>query len=213
MALSLSGRELKLLGGLAAAGGVLLWYYAAREGPPLQGARPAEAGAARAETLGDAPVVRLELLAREGPGFDANGRDLFKYAQRPPSAEEIRRARELEEQRRREAEEAAKRAALEAAERQRQEMEQARLRASEPPPPPAPPAIQLKFIAVIGPPKDKIAVFETGQDLLLAKKGETVQGEFKVVDIKYESVVMGFTRRDFKNQTRELPMTRGEVRR
>lgn len=211
MARTLSAREGKLLAALVAAVAVWAWF-SGRGRLDRPGASPASAREeGKAQSLGDPPVVRLDLLARRSPDYDPAGRDLFKYAPRPPSPVEIRRMREEEERRRREAEEAARRAAEEAARRAAEEAaRQAELaRNPPPPPPPQPPPIPLKFIGVIGPRKDKVAVFETGKDLLLAKKGETVQGEFRVVDIKFESVVVGYTRKEFQHLTRELPMVRG----
>lgn len=211
MGRTLSGREWKLLGALGAATAAWLWYSGGGDVERRGGATRASREASGAVAVGEAPVVRLDLLARQPPDYDGGGRDLFKYAQRPPSPAEIRRMREEEERRRRAAEEAARRAAEEATRRAAEEAaRQAELaRNPPPPPPPQPPAISLRFIGVIGPPKDKIAIFETGKELLLAKKGEAVQGEFRVVDIKYQSVVMGYTRKEFRHVTRELPMVPG----
>ena len=37
---------------------------------------------------------------------------------------------------------------------------------------------------------------------------ETVLKEYKVVEIRYDSVIVGFTRPEFSSETREIPMSR-----
>jgi hypothetical protein len=137
--------------------------------------------------------------------YDRNGRDLFQYSKRPPTAEEL----EAERLRR----EAALRAQEEAARKRRQaDAARAEAAANRPPPPPPrpvekqPPRIPFQYIGYLGPKDDRIAVFQEGEDLLLAKRGEALQDLFTVVDIRYESVVMGFTDPEFESRTRELPM-------
>ena len=49
-------------------------------------------------------------------------------------------------------------------------------------------------------------MFLSGEDLLLARVGETVEEQFTVQDIKYQKVVLGFTAEEFKSQTTELSM-------
>ncbi len=157
-----------------------------------------------------APVVRTDLLAMRAAGYETHGRDLFQYAARPPSVEEVQRMKEEAARRKREAEEAAKRAAEEAARRQKEQEEIAKEMAIHPPPPPppTPPAISFRYLGYLGPKEAKIAVFENGNEMLLARKGEVVAKEFKVVDIKYDTIVMGFVRPEFEGQTRELAMMR-----
>ena len=104
--------------------------------------------------------------------------------------------------------------AQEEAARKRRQADEARQEAAanRPPPPPPrpaekqPPRIPFQYIGYLGPKNDRIAVFQEGEDLLLAKRGEPLQDLFTVVDIRYESVVMGFTDPEFESRTRELPM-------
>jgi len=51
-------------------------------------------------------------------------------------------------------------------------------------------------------------VFEQGQELQLARVGEIVQKDFRLVDFKYEGVVIGYVDERFRDQTTELRMSR-----
>jgi hypothetical protein len=201
----MSRREVLLASALAVAAVGYLWI---RSGKTSQEAAAAAAASrARGEVVAaTAPVVRMDLLDRPAASYDGGGRDLFQYSVRPPSAEEVRQ-RELEAKRQREQAELEARLRAEAAAR---EQEQARVRAVEiakNPPKPPPPPINLKYVGFVGPKDDKVAVFEDGDDLVVAKKGEVVKGQFRVVDIKFEAVVMGYTRPEFKDATRELTLS------
>lgn len=157
------------------------------------------------------PRVRMELLAREAAVYDGKGRDLFKYAPRPPSPAELRRLRaeaerqrRLEEEARRRAEEEARRRAEEDARRQ------AQLAQNPPPPPkPQPPPITFRYIGNFGPKESRIVAFEDGKGVFVARVGEVVREQFRVVEIKHNAVVMGFTREEFQAQVKELPLSGG----
>jgi len=61
-----------------------------------------------------------------------------------------------------------------------------------PPPPPAPP-IPLKFIGIMGPEHDKIAVFSDGRGgPINGKEGEIVLGQYRVLKIGVESVEVAY---------------------
>ncbi|MBZ5640621.1 MAG: hypothetical protein LAO51_17935 [Acidobacteriia bacterium] len=212
MARKLSAREGVLLGVLAAAGIGYMWLTS---GPDQAGraGTARDAGAKKGNISAQRPpVVRMDLLTAKTEKYDDQGRDLFKYSQRPPSAAEIRRLREEAARRQKEMEEANKRAAEEAALR----LQEAQAKAKEavlhpqPPPPPTPPSIDLRYLGYLGPKDNRIAVFEDGKDLLVARKGEVVKGLFRVVDVKWETVVMGFVQPEFKGQTQEIAMTHGK---
>ena len=72
---------------------------------------------------------------------------------------------------------------------------------------PQPPGIPLKFIGYLGPKDDRIAVFEDGKELYIAQAGEVVQEQFRVVEIRFETVVMGYTDEKWAGRTRELTLT------
>jgi hypothetical protein len=106
-----------------------------------------------------------------------------------------------EEEARKQAEEAAKKA------------EEARIKQQEEtaknPPPPEPPPIPFDFVGYMGPAGDHIGVFRIGgkdDDLILSKKGDKIQEEFKIVEIGYESAEIGF---DGFTETKTIPLVAG----
>ncbi len=212
MARKVSAREGILLGVLAAATLVYFWISSKPE-PVLRST--AAKGASAKKGKDDpfhSPVVRMDLLASRAEPYDERGRDLFKYSQRPPSAAEVRRLREEAARRQKEMEEANRRAAEEAVRRQKEAEERAKEIALHPPPPPppTPPPINLRYLGYLGPKDNRIAVFEDGKELIVARKGEVVKAQFKVVDVKWDTVVMGFVNPQFKGMTQEIAMTRGK---
>lgn len=203
MARALSKREIGFGVLLGIAGVVYLWL---KSGSPPEGHAEAEARAKGAAAAAVAPAVRMDLLTTDAVKYDAGGRDLFQYAIRPPSAEEIRQ-RELELKRQREQAELDARLRLEAANRQAELQKITAQNLMRNPPPPQPPQITLQYTGYIGPKNDKCAVFQDGDEQFVAKKGELVKGQFRVVEIKGETVVMGYTNPAFKDVTRELTLS------
>jgi hypothetical protein len=62
-----------------------------------------------------------------------------------------------------------------------------------PPPPPPPPPIPLKFIGTLEQGKTRVAIFSDGRGLpQYAAEGATVLGQYRVVKIGVESVVMEY---------------------
>jgi hypothetical protein len=62
-----------------------------------------------------------------------------------------------------------------------------------PPPPPPPPPIPLKFIGTMEQGKKKVAIFSDGKGVpMYASEGELVLGQYRVVRIGIESVVMEY---------------------
>jgi hypothetical protein len=208
MARTPSRRELYLMAGLGVA--VLAWMISSDSGeaPQVVAARKAQE---KAVVLGKAPVVHMEMLEKSVVAYDAKGRDVFKYSQRPPSMAEYRRRKAEQERLRREAEAAAEAARI-AAERA---AEQERLRQIElaknppPPPPPVPPPITFEFLGYVGPAHDRIAAFEENNQTFVAKTGDVVKSNFKIQEIRYESVIIAYVDPRFKGQSRELALSRG----
>ena len=144
--------------------------------------------------------------------YKGGGRNLFDYGvvkPPPPSPEELERRRKAAEERaRREAEARAEAQRLrqEAEERQREAQRLAALRARQdtatpaPPAKPVPPPLTLKFIGVVGEPDHEIAILLDGTDFLLATEGETVKEAFRVEEIGYESLQMGYTDPQFEGE-------------
>ena len=209
MARSLSGREKRLLAAFGLVAVLFAWWRLTRDAP---GSAPgATSDAALAEIRDEPPRVRMDLLAREAALYDGKGRDLFKYSPRPPSPSELRRLR-AEAERQRKMEEEARRRAEEEARRQAEAeaLRQAQIAANPPPPPkPQPPPITFKYIGNFGPKESRIVAFEDGKGVFVARVGEVVREQFRVVEIKHNAVVMGYTREDFRSQVKELPLSGG----
>ena len=74
------------------------------------------------------------------------------------------------------------------------------------PPKPVPPSFSYKFIGVMGPPESKIAIFLDDQDFFLAKEGEDVKEDFRIVKIGYDTLQIGYTDPQFKEESRILQM-------
>lgn len=212
MARALSRREIYLVAGLGLA--AVLWiaksWNAAPEEPQATAGKKGATRAAAA--MGPkAPVVHIDQLDKSVVKYDARGRDLFKYSQRPPSMAEVsemKRQMALAKK----AQEEAEARAREQAERDRLAAEaQARELALHPPPPPepVPPAITFQFLGYVGPADDRIAAFEEGNQTFVAKTGEIVKKDFRIQEIRYESVVIAYVDPRFKGKSRELALTRG----
>jgi hypothetical protein len=197
-----STREIVLAVVLVAAGIWYIWYLT---GSSMPGSGPGEgADALKAFDTGDAPRVRMDLLAGLAEPYDQEGRDLFKYSKRPPTAAELEA-----ERRRLEAERLAREAALKK-QREARTARQNKPRPAAPPRPsgPRPPRISFKYIGYLGPKDDRIAVFEQGEELILARVGETVQDQFRVREIEYETVVIGYTDSRFEKLSETLNQSR-----
>lgn len=148
-----------------------------------------------AKPIGDAPVVHIERLALAVPTYDTQGRNLFKYG--PPPAQPRPPAPPPP-------------TPTPTPPRPRVEQQP---RDTPPPPPPGPrtprpPEPSFKYLGHLGPKADQIAVFEAGENMVLARAGDTVENQFKVVAFKYETVVLGYTDERFKDQTTELTIRR-----
>ena len=188
MARKLSGREFFLLGVLVVAAAFVLFW-----GERGQLFERGECEAAKQATLGDAPLVNWDRLTAEPEAYDAGGRNLFQYYTPPPPKPPPQQRIERPVQQRAKA-------------------------PPKPPPRPAtretarrtarPPTPSFKYLGFLGPKDDKIAVFEHGQELELVRVGEIVQKEFRLVDFKYEGVVIGYVDERFADQTTEIRMSR-----
>jgi hypothetical protein len=65
-------------------------------------------------------------------------------------------------------------------------------------------------LGFVGPPTARIAAFEENNTTFVAKAGEVVKTEFRIDEIKYESVVISYVNPRFKGQVRELPLMSGK---
>ena len=165
------------------------------------------------------PPVPWERLAEGATDYNPKGRNLFKFGYippPPPSAEDLaamERARKAEAEARRKQQEQRMRTQEN---RQKRFMEQQKnqpAKAAPPPqkvtqtpgPPPAP-EVPFKFIGYLGPAEGKIAVLVDGEDFYLGREGEPLGEDFRIVEIGYEWVRIGYTDPRFVNQTRRIAM-------
>lgn len=211
MARALSRREIYMIGGLGLAAAVWMWHSWGGGAAPGADLGAGPEGAKSTFKVGEAPTVHMEHLDRSVVKYDDGGRDLFKYSPRPPSVAEVNRmkaeARAAAEAQRK-AEEAARLAAEQKAKEDAVRAEQARLH-PPPPPEPTPPPVMFQFMGFVGPPSDRVAAFEQNNETFVAKTGEVIRKDFKLEEIRYESVLISYVNPQFKGKTRELPLSRG----
>jgi len=167
---------------------VFLFYYN----------RDARLGGGQSDSLagedlnfGDPPWVRLDLLAGQLEGYDAEGRDLFKYYT-PPRPAPPPVVRKPPPEVKRTPPPVVRQAPPERVNRG-----------------PKPPAISFIYLGYLGPKNGKIAVFEDGEQVMLARAGEVVKDHFRVVEFGFEAIVMGYVDERFKDQTSELAQKAG----
>ena len=212
MAKGRSRREVFLILGVGLAAAVWLWHVFSADAPQATAGGERSAQAKKDPALSKPPVVHMELLDKAVVRYEPSGRDLFKYAARPPSwaqVKQMRAAAAAAAKAQREAEEKARLLALAQAEEERKRQEY--LAKNPPPPmPPQPPPISFRFLGFVGPPTGRIAAFEENNATFVAGMGEIVKKEFRVDEIKYESVVISYVNPMFKGQVRELPLMRGK---
>lgn len=191
-------------------------------GDPSEEEQRRQAVSGAAASILDGPDVDLALLTQQTGDYDGSGRNLFDYGRimpAPPSAEELaRRALEAEEARKRaEEEREAERLRLEALREDalRKQKALAEGRRDAPPPVPKEPAkpakpvapdFPYKFIGVLGEADSRIAIFLDDNDFLLAKEGEDVKEKFHIVRIGYDTLQIGYTDPQFKEESRILQM-------
>jgi hypothetical protein len=139
----------------------------------------------------DAPWVRLDRLAGQSEGYDPGGRDLFEYyTPPPPKAKPVVRKPPPPVER-------------------KAPTPVARPVRERAPTGPTPPAINFTYLGYLGPKNGKIAVFEDGNQVMLARTGDVVKDQFRVVEFGFEAVVMGYVDERFKDQTSELQQKAG----
>ena len=213
MARALTRREQLWIAGLGAAAVVWMWHSWGTPESPAVGSKQAEANR-RDITFGRVPVIHMEQLEKAVVKYDESGRDLFKYATRPPSWAEVKRMRAEAAAAAKAQREAEERARIAAEIRAKEEAERLAYLAAHPPPPPKPqpPTIMFQFIGFVGPPDGRVAALLQNNETILAKAGEVVLKDYRVDEIRYESVLISFVNPLFKGQTRELPLSRGNSR-
>lgn len=168
------------------------------------------------------PAVLLERLSDEKVAYDPSQRNIFRYGNippKPPSKEELA-AIEAAKKAAEDARQAAMQAALDAQKKQAEALEAAAknqppidpatglpVGVTPPPPPkPVPPAITLRYSGYLGSEQNKMAVLYNGEDMLLARSGDVLEKQFKVLDIGYDWVKIGYVDPQFADQYQKLRM-------
>jgi len=159
--------------------------------------------------------------------YDQGGRNLFQYGPPkppPPSPAEIEAMRKAEEARLKALEEEARqraeaqqkqmqaeneRRAREAEEAAKRQTEQAKAVAAAPPKGPAappPPPINYRLVGYMGPMSRRIAVFLNGNDVVLGRQGDILEGKYKVLSIGVDSVEVGYSDPAFKGAKKRIDL-------
>ena len=164
------------------------------------------------------PGVLIERLSDDRIAYDPTQRNIFRYGNLPPpppSPEELKRIEEAKaaaEQARQQAIqlELARKAAEEEAAKNTPPIDPATgLPVGQAPPPPAkpmPPAMTLRYSGYLGSERDKMAVLYSGEDIVLARSGDIVEKQFRVLDIGYDWVKIGYVDPQFADQYQKLRM-------
>lgn len=209
MAQPMERRQKILLGILAVLVLVLAWRWLASPGSPLGGS---PGGGAAVGGLGaDQQLIQGLPELRIHGSLDvayAPQRNLFDFskceAEIKAEEERQRRAREARVLKARRAEEQRQRQTEAEAQRADREPRVVQPRAPEP---------RFTYLGYLGELEDKIAIFEkrgSEGEIMLAKVGDVVETEFVVRQIDWDRVELGFTRPEFAEGQKTLPMKGAE---
>ena len=184
----LTSREIFLL--VAVVGLVILgWIYGRGGGLGGVGVKAKELAALN---YGEPPVVQLAHLDQTAVNYDSKARNLFSYFTPPRAAKPTTPPS----------------ANTKPPPRQASPPVLQRPPVRLPVQEPKPPRPSFRYIGFLGPKDNKIAVLEHGEEVLLAAIGEVIQEQYKVVDFKYEALVIGYTAERWADATTELKMKR-----
>jgi hypothetical protein len=213
------GRQKEIiLGALMVAIAYALWVNLGGGGETVGPGATAPSGSAPRVDIGkiQLPNVNWAALTAERPSYDPNGRNIFTWGviippppppMSPAEKAALEKARTEAEAARKAAEEAAAKAAADAAQKAQELATQQANQPPPPPPKPLPPPINYKFIGYFGPSENKIAILHDGTDMIFVRQGEKVGGQFKILEIGYESVKFGYTDPRFRGETTTVPMS------
>jgi len=181
----LTTRE-KVMIGLLAVASIVLYRMMAGDGIGFGGVAPDET---KALEFGEAPEVRMDMLARAAAEFDESGRNLFAYyvpprKAAPPPRREIPKPPPVQR------------------------------RDPKPPPPPPPPpkptapAPGFQYLGYLGPKDARIAFFDPGNEepILLARVGDVLEKRFRLLGFTHDAVKLGYTEDQWQGRTTELQM-------
>jgi len=141
-------------------------------------------------TLGDPPVVRVDLLEQEPAGFNPKGRNLFAYYVPPVKPRVV------------------------VPQPKPPVVPRRSVNRDRPPPPPPPAPVQPKapqpkfrYIGYIGPVSGRFAAFDVGEeDPILKRVGDVVEEQYRLASFEHESVKLTYTDERWKGQSTELSL-------
>jgi hypothetical protein len=158
----------------------LAWPRASRTLEYVNRDAPVEWG-----SLGDSPVLRMDLLAPETAALPSRGRNLFAYyepdRQPPPAAPPTPIA----------------------------EVDPKPLIPGTAETPSAPwkrPGPPFKYIGFLGPKNERIAVFDRGNNVFVARVGDPVGDGFELLKFRHDAVVLRYTAGAYEGETTTLSM-------
>jgi hypothetical protein len=165
--------------------------------------------------------VMMSRLSVQPARYDPSQRNIFRFGNIPPPPPTPEEKAQIEATRRA-AEEARQAAIREEQRRQAEAQAEAEAKAAQPPidpatglpvgfvppppPKPTPPAITLRYSGFLGSSRNRMAVLYSGEDIVLARVGDTVNKEFKILDIGYDWVKIGYVDPQFTDQWQKLRM-------
>ena len=133
-------------------------------------------------------TVRLDGLATQPESFDPRGRDLFRYFRRPEPAVAKTMGQD------------SSRLSVVSAETLEPSRPTVPTPVTQSRPKPA-----FEYVGFLGPKYDKIAVFDTGSEVLVAQVGELIRGKFELLEFRYEAVLLRYVDGEYAGDTTELP--------
>lgn len=187
MARSMTRREKTLLIVLAIAGFGFLYYDREQVGANVRNARDD----ADMTIVGQYPEVLMSMLEPVIADYDPNGRNLFNYYTPPPPKRKVGNSTRTQP--------IDTKPVVPVIVPDRPVVKPVAKNQK-----PIAPNMGFDYLGYLGPKDNKIAVFAEGEELLLARIGDVVQQQFRLVDFGYETVLMGYTDETFKDQTKEL---------
>lgn len=192
------------------------------------GSSAAEPDTSKLAELKDVQSITVSGVLGGTPEYDQSGRNLFQYGPPkppPPTPAELEAMRKAEEARLKAMEEEARqraeiqqkqiqadneRRAREAAEAlKRQQEQQQQAQAAAPPRAPAappPPPINYRLVGYMGPQQKRIAVLLNGNEIVLGRQGDVLEGKFKLLTIGVDSVEIGYSDPAFKEAKKKIDL-------
>lgn len=176
--ITMSTRSWILLGVLALLVGAL--WFGRPEGP-----NESREASPRSEQLGEPPLVRIGLLTPKKAGSEWHDRNLFQFyePQKPPAPTlptvtvPTPTGKEVTVP-----------------------TETIPTAVVDPGPPPP----RFTYIGFLGPKDQKIAVFDRGADVMVARVGDLVSDNFELLEFRYEAVVLAYRDGKYKGKTATL---------